>query len=416
MMEFLTQPRGGWQLAAFLVATTILFVVIMAAIHPTSTAFKKRLTSVLAFLGGLFYLLEFILPGNITVGQPKRVVDSVVYSASVRSVREGSPAAVAGLQRGDIFASWNGVATPDFPSLQGAISETKPGTTVPVTVYRVHQQAPVSAAMTLPPAATDPDGDGPLTAPPITPRALGLKVRNTANPLSPYVTPLGNVQRIFLALALMLGIVNLFRINGRMVLRRRRGWWYALAFFAGFFAMFTVWALNYYQPGVPLEAMPVVEAGVPPTHLPATDAVLTAPPGSALNPLTIQYDGLYKLVYDGLFNALSATMFSLLAFFIVSAAYRAFRVRSLEASLLLASAIIMMLGLTPLGTQYITGAIPTGSPLAILRLERVAEWILLVLNGAAQRALLFGIAVGLMATSLRIWLSLERGQFFDAEM
>ncbi|NMC82743.1 MAG: hypothetical protein GYA63_07825 [Armatimonadetes bacterium] len=84
--------------------------------------------------------------------------------------------------------------------------------------------------------------------------------------------------------------------------------------------------------------------------------------------------------------------------------------------MLLAAAMIMMLGLTPLGTYFLTGWIQPDSALAGLKMESIAEWILTILNGAAQRALIFGIAVGLIATSLRIWLSLERGQFFDVEM
>jgi len=507
MFEFLAQPRFGWEFAAFVAGTIGLFVLLMAVIHPTSNAFKKRLTMVLAFLGGLFYLLEFILPGNITAGRPHRVylavqqvkpgtpavalqpgdiitawgetptpddtalkaavartapgttvpvqvlrgsaltpatvtvttptdpdgpdgprpepqrslqslgleVGLLSYSAAVTSVTEGSPAAA--LQRGDIITGWGGAPTPDYPALNEAIGGAAPGAPVPVTAFRGDAALPVALTVTMPPAPADPDGpEGPRTPPPVTARTLGLDVQNTANPLSQYVTPLGNAQRIFLALALMLGIVNLFRINGRMVLRRRQGWWYAIAFFLGFFAMFGAWALNYYQPGVETAAMPVVEPGSPPTRMPATDAVLTVPPGTPLPVLTVQYNGWYSVMFDGFFTGLSATMFSMLAFFIVSAAYRAFRVRSLEAILLLGSAIIMMLGLTPLGTALITGPIPADSPIAFLKLERIAEWILLVLNGAAQRALLFGIAVGLMATSLRIWLSLERGQFFDAEM
>jgi len=37
-------------------------------------------------------------------------------------------------------------------------------------------------------------------------------------------------------------------------------------------------------------------------------------------------------------------------------------------------------------------------------------------NMAAQRALIFGIMMGVIAVSLRIWLSLERGRFFEQEL
>lgn len=505
MFEFLAQPQHGWKFIAILVLTTVVFVAVMAAIHVTSTAFKKRLTMALAFLGGLYYLVEFILPSNIIVGRPHRqylVAQSVApgsavaalqagdilqswngvatpseaalaravsrsargatvavevlranattpvtvsvaippapaasedpvanlpmtpaklglaaqkqsFSAVIRSVK---PEAPAGLQPGDNIVAWGDAPTPDFPSLKEAVAGSAPGAPVSVTYFRDDAPTAKTLTVTMPPAPADPDGSGPQPAPPLTPRLLGLDVQNTANPLSPYLTPLASAQRVFLALALMLGIVNLFRINGRMVIRRRQGWGYAFAFFAGFLAMMLAWGFNYYQPGVPTSAMPVVEAGATPTRLPATEAVLSVPAGTPLPVRMIQYKGWYDVMFKGFFTGLSATMFSMLAFFIVSAAYRAFRVRSMEAVLLLGSALIMMLGLTPLGTALITGPIPESSFFSFLKLEKVSEWILVTLNGAAQRALLFGIAVGLMATSLRIWLSLERGQFFDAEM
>lgn len=293
MFESLTTPRPGWEMAPYIAAIIVIFVVVMAIIHPLANSVKKRITMLLAFLGGSFYLLEFLLPERIKIGS----------------------------------------------------------------------------------AAFD-------------------------NPFTPYVSPLGSALRLFLTLALMLGIVNLFRVNGRTLFRRRTGSWYALAFFFGFFAMVTVWALKYYHPGVS-DAIATTAAGVPRNFVPGTMG---------------QYAGWYNVVYNGGFNSLGSTMFSLLAFFIVSAAYRAFRVRSAESVLLLGSAIVMMLGLTPLGTAFITGKLPLVGFASNFRLENVTEWILLVMNAAAQRALLFGVAVGLMATSLRIWLSLERGQFFDAEL
>lgn len=105
-------------------------------------------------------------------------------------------------------------------------------------------------------------------------------------------------------------------------------------------------------------------------------------------------------VYDALFTHIQApmmtTMFSMLAFFIASAAYRAFRARTLQATLLLSTAVIVMLGRIPIGQAIYDG------------LPDVANWIMAVPNTAVQRGIIIGAALGGAATALRIVLGLER--------
>jgi hypothetical protein len=111
---------------------------------------------------------------------------------------------------------------------------------------------------------------------------------------------------------------------------------------------------------------------------------------------------LSRWMYDNLYSPTSATMFSLLAFFIASAALRVLRVRTLEAGLLVAAALIVILGRVPAG-DALTGWLP-----ANLRLGALQEWIMDVPQSAARRAIMIGAALGVMATGLRVMLGIER--------
>ena len=114
---------------------------------------------------------------------------------------------------------------------------------------------------------------------------------------------------------------------------------------------------------------------------------------------------------------LSATMFALLAFYIASAAFRAFRARNLDATILLTAAIIVMIARVPIGEMFgqsISGAFSsilgdwTQTFLPEQFLSQFMNWLMDVPNTAARRAIFIGAALGAIATGLRIILGIER--------
>ncbi|RLC51057.1 MAG: hypothetical protein DRI23_05820 [Candidatus Cloacimonadota bacterium] len=113
----------------------------------------------------------------------------------------------------------------------------------------------------------------------------------------------------------------------------------------------------------------------------------------------------FDYLFNNVYQHLSATMFSLLAFFIASAAYRAFIARTVESNLLLIAAVLVMLGNTSLGS-FLTGWLPQS--LSFLHLPNIAEFIMKYPNTAGQRAIMIGAGLGLIGSSLRIILGIER--------
>ena len=113
----------------------------------------------------------------------------------------------------------------------------------------------------------------------------------------------------------------------------------------------------------------------------------------------------FDYIFDNIYQHLMASMFSLLAFFIASAAYRAFIARTLESSLLLISAILVMLGNTSIGTS-LTAGLPQA--LKFLHLPTISAFIMDYPNLAGQRAIMIGAGLGIIGSSLRILLGIER--------
>ncbi len=104
-----------------------------------------------------------------------------------------------------------------------------------------------------------------------------------------------------------------------------------------------------------------------------------------------------SLLSNSFLFPLGAAMFSLLAFYIATAAYRSFRIRSAEAFIMMLAAVIVTLGQIPHGPLYVSEDLP------LLRL-----WLLKNLSTPAFRAIYFGAALAGLAMAVRMWLSLEQ--------
>jgi hypothetical protein len=213
--------------------------------------------------------------------------------------------------------------------------------------------------------------------------------------LTQAATTVGNAALVIAGFTFLLGVYNLVHIHGNKVRRRRPDWPYSMAFFAGFlvmvlFAFWKDWQTWFGGPAAP--------AWVNDTN-----------PANAARPHDV-----YTFLFEGLLRNLEATMFSILAFYIVSAAYRAFRIRSGEAAVLMVVALILMMGQVPLG-MALTNWVPQTGVVSTLRIENFSQFVLTAINSPVQRAIGFGLGLGMLAMALRIWLSLERGTYFSQE-
>lgn len=119
----------------------------------------------------------------------------------------------------------------------------------------------------------------------------------------------------------------------------------------------------------------------------------------------------FQFIYQYAYLPLHATMFALLAFFIASASFRAFRAKNTEAVVLLVAATVILLGRTVLGS-WLTGWLPSegllGRICSFFHLPNLSEWIMQELNKAGNRAIMIGVALGVAATSIKILLGIDR--------
>jgi hypothetical protein len=180
---------------------------------------------------------------------------------------------------------------------------------------------------------------------------------------------------IIAAFAFVLGGGNLLKVHLNRISRRDHEWLYSVVTVVGFLVMLVVGLFKLGSGG---------------------DLTM------ALEDSHLWYDWLYRAV----FTPCQATMFSLLAFFVASASYRAFRAKTPEATVLLLAAFVILVGRTPVGA-FLTNWMP--EPFSdYFHIPNLSAWIMSVPNLAGQRTIQIGIALGIISNSLRLILGIER--------
>lgn len=161
---------------------------------------------------------------------------------------------------------------------------------------------------------------------------------------------------IITAFALMAGLLNIFLVHTSRVFRRERGWGYSIV------VILAMWAV-------------VVFGFVDPA-----------------GPHGIVVSWIFRYVQ----YPLQATVMALLAFFALSAGYRAFRRRSLESTIMLLTTSLVLLGYVAIVSDF-------AWPLSVIK-----DWILSVPAMAGVRGILLGVALGIIATGLKILVGMDR--------
>jgi hypothetical protein len=167
-----------------------------------------------------------------------------------------------------------------------------------------------------------------------------------------------------LTAAFAIGVINLTRVHWINIKRKRATWRYSVILLLSLFSMlvFSIIASPF-----ALDPNSVV--------IPASVIQFSTP--------------IWEFLYYKIMVNIQTSIFSLLAFFIASAAYRAFRARSLESTILLVAGLLVVLGQAPIADLIWPG------------FSLIRDWILAFPNTAGQRGILIGAALGIVVFSVR---------------
>jgi hypothetical protein len=180
---------------------------------------------------------------------------------------------------------------------------------------------------------------------------------------------------IIAAVAFILGGGNLIKMHGNRINRREPGYGYSIVTVLGFVAVLVIGLTKMGNPD-----------GFRGSSVTATGSY-------------------FQYAYEYVFRPCAATMFGLLAFYVASASFRAFRAKNAEATILLLVAFIILLGRTFVGALA-TSWLPDS--LYFLKIPYLADKIMVVLNFAGNRAIMIGIALGIVSTSLKVIIGIDR--------
>ena len=221
--------------------------------------------------------------------------------------------------------------------------------------------------------------------------------------------------------AAFLGVINLLQLHLNKISNKKNDWRYSVITLFGFLVMI-IFGFIYNGSDV------------------------------AMGPHLKNEGSAFYWMFQNIYLPLGATMFALLAFFVASASYRAFKIRNFEASLLLVSGVFLMIGRVPVGQLIpwwmsaeiyvlLIFALIAGkfnerkhmlislfismifvpliilyfnlTDLALFKITDLQEWIMDVPATAGSRAIMIGIALGTIAQSYRIITGREKSILGD---
>lgn len=243
-------------------------------------------------------------------------------------------------------------------------------------------------------------------------------------------------------MAIGLGIYNIVTVHLKRIVTSGKDWIYSLALLIGFLLMFTVQSVNFYLNeretylidslrGLKEYHKTITDKKLNQIALTKVGKLIESKIGQSGEELTKGFqeyektdiypdldnlieevssiqeanrkssfiDKFDNFLNEALFNTLGRAMFALLGFYIAAAAYRSFRVRNVESALMMATAVLVILGQLPFTF--------------LSNFPDIRVWLLKNINLPGNRAIFFGSSIAGLILAFRMWFSLEKNPMND---